>query len=1359
MQNTIKKFALLSLIFFYTLAVVKAEDWHPIQVITTSHGLPTDEVRQVYQDKDGYIWIATNDGLCRYDGYQLKTYKTNLYAPELLSSNKLTAIAEDGNHNLWIGTANGLNILHKITGKITQPDNKNLRGNNVQAILTTKDNQVWVGTNAGLHRYDAKNKTFISNEDIGAGYPLQTSDIKSLIEDSEGNIWMGTWSEGITRYNPAEKRFYAYPPINAGNSAHVIFEDNSHNIWVGSWDYGLFRLENPYNLQQVKYIAYRHEQNNPHSLSDNIIYSLSQDLNTAALWVGTRSGLSVWNGKDNTFTNHLPNHSAQSLPYNEINSILRDNSGLMWLGSLGGGVSVVNTRQTVFEQYPLEDVKKVMSSNSVRSIYIDKAGKKWLGIGSYGLVTDGKNFERNPITSTVYQTIQTSKNNAYWFATYGQGLFIFDPHLATDKVQNIRVNTHTWLSSDCVFSLTEDSNGVLWIGTLEGISIFDTKTNEGQSYPDLGQPKDPAKHYSVFGIEEENPTTVWLATNGSGVFKVTKDAATLAIQNFEQYNRASGQLNNDNVQVIYKDSKGRLWLGSDGGGLSLLDAAKNVFVSVQGEYNLPGDVVYSIEEDNAGNLFVATNAGLVKLEFMDNSVFCRTYTTADGLQANSFNRHAAFKTADGMLYFGGHNGYNAFHPALLQNKHSYSPLVITDIKLFNKSLENIDTKLRQKVSPDAPGYTKKIRLSYNYNNFTIEFANLNYLNASQDKYAYKLDGFDKEWQYTDASRRFASYNNLTQGTYRFLLKSLDEIGAWCENESVLTVVILPPFWLTWWAFLIYVMAVLAAIYIALRIAKSKLSLQNALQVKSLEKVKTEELNHAKLQFFTNITHEFLTPLTILSASVDELKMNEPQNKEHYNVMSTNINRLIRLLQQILEFRKAETGNLKLKVSNGDIAAFVKSGVDSFKPLMKKKKMHFSLITDPESIVGYFDRDKVDKILFNLLSNAAKYNKPGGFIQVNVSLETDDKNIVMMAVKDNGDGIQPQDVKGLFKRFYEGDYRRFNTIGTGIGLSLTKDLVNLHKGTIRVESEVGVGTTFFVQLPIHQAAYSENEIDECTYMPKDIPEIMAEPDEDEKEELLKEYSLLLVEDNEELLALMVKLLSKEYNIVTAKNGREAIEILEAEYIDLVISDVMMPVMDGLEFCKYVKNEFELSHVPIILLTAKNKEEDRVESYDAGADGFITKPFNLNVLYSKIKNLLKAKERVAREFKKQYVFETKDLNFSNIDEEFLNNAVACIHQHIDDVDFDQKRFADTMGISKSTLYKKLKSLTGLNTSLFIRNIRLKTACKVIEEKKKIRISELAYSVGFNDPKYFSACFKKEFGMLPSEYLEKILASAEK
>lgn len=534
-----------------------------------------------------------------------------------------------------------------------------------------------------------------------------------------------------------------------------------------------------------------------------------------------------------------------------------------------------------------------------------------------------------------------------------------------------------------------------------------------------------------------------------------------------------------------------------------------------------------------------------------------------------------------------------------------------------------------------------------------------------------------------------------------------------------------------------------------------MQLRNELHLREMEKGKLEELNHVKLQFFTNITHELLTPLTIISATVDELKMLVPGHDDIYTVLGHNINRLIRLLQQILEFRKAETGNLKLRVSPGDVAAFVKNEAESFLPLVKKRKIHFSVVCNPETIIGYFDTDKLDKILYNLLSNAAKYNKDGGYIQITLSY-AEDKDFIQLHVKDSGSGISKEKQKMLFKRFYEGDYRKFNTIGTGIGLSLTKDLVVLHGGKIEVESEEGQGTEFIVTLPIDRSYFKEEQIDEDAVLPIQKTVTYLEEEEVRGEasaEKVKAHTILVVEDNEELLQLMVKLLQREYNVHTAENGQEAVTVLDNEDIDLIVSDVMMPLMDGIEFCRYVKNKLELSHIPIILLTAKNKEEDRAEAYEVGADAFISKPFNLAVLHARIRNLLKYRERKAHDFKNQLVFEVKELDYTSIDEDFMQRAIACVNRHLEDSEFDQPQFVEEMGTSKSTLYKNLKSLTGLNTSAFIRNIRLKAACRIMEEKGgAVRISDLAYAVGFNDPKYFSACFKKEFGMLPTEYLER-------
>ena len=854
-------------------------------------------------------------------------------------------------------------------------------------------------------------------------------------------------------------------------------------------------------------------------------------------------------------------------------------------------------------------------------------------------------------------------------------------------------------------------------------------------------------------------SSVWLATSNLGVIHITGDVRQPSTLKYENYSFHNRKLITNAVLCIHLDRFGRLWAGTEGGGLYLYNRNKGEFEEKTRAYSIPGDVIVSIEEDKSGNLWLGTISGLVKLYVaaVGNDFSTRIYTSADGLQDNFIVNSSCSR--NGELFFGGHKGYNSFFPDKMEIPSQETNFLITDIKIFNHSFSKLPVELQQKISPVMPTYTSKIELPHKYNNFSIEFAALTYKNPELNRYAYRLQNFDRDWQYTDADRRFAYYNNLPSGTYTFQLKATNENGEWSGYVRELTVVVLPPFWATWWAYLLYVIIVSVIGVSIYRTAKNRILLRNALRLREIEKAKAEELNHAKLQFFTNITHELLTPLTIISATVDELKTQAPSHNDLYTVMNSNIQRLIRLLQQILEFRKAETGNLKLRVSPGDIAAFVKNAAESFQPLVKKRKIHFSFLCDPESMIGYFDMDKLDKILYNLLSNAAKYNKEDGFIQVSLSYDETDKDFVLLKIKDNGKGISKEKQKNLFKRFYEGDYRKFNTIGTGIGLSLTKDLVELHEGTISVESEVDHGTEFMVRIPIERSYYDEEQIDdEAISLMQDsvnYEDTQEDADVETQEVTIKANTILLVEDNGELLHLMTKLLSREYNVFTAQNGKEGIAVLEKEDVDLIVSDVMMPEMDGIEFCKYVKGHLEMSHIPMILLTAKNKEEDRAEAYEIGADAFISKPFNLTVLHARIRNLLKYKERMARDFKNQIVFEVKDLNYTSLDEDFIQRAIHCVNNHLEDPNFDQAQFADEMRTSKSTLYKKLKSLAGLNTSSFIRNVRLKAACRIMEEKgTNVRVSELAYAVGFNDPKYFSSCFKKEFDMLPSEYIERFI-----
>lgn len=1342
--------------------------------LSAPHSLPTNEVQKVYQDRDGFIWFATRNGLCQYNGYETTLYKSNLYSPDLLTTNSITCLVDDNNNNLWIGTSEGLNVMDKRTGEIKKYKAPSISNNVVSALCVTRDNTLWVGTDNGLCRYVPEKDTFVvCGDEFGDGR-LRYVTIKSLLEDSDGDLWIGTWAQGLFRYSPSTDKVVVYPKINEQYSSHVIYEDSNKDIWVGSWGYGLFKLRNPKDMENVSYQSFLHENGDDSSLSDNIVYDIAEDINTHTLWVGTRSGLSILRlDESSSFINYKSGKSDYRIPSDEVNSIMRDSQKNMWIGAIGGGVLMADTRQPAFALHTLNFGDEDIPVTSVRTLFADSDQNLWIGVGTYGLARreyvtgELKMYSHIPEFSGVkdlpslFAVVQRKKSGDIWFGMYNGGIYVYRKG---EKVKHLTTKNSAFLTSDCVSALYEDYEGNCWVGTRGGIGV---RLSDGTDYRfetmNFNDSLSAGWIY-VRDIVQDMDNSVWLATSNFGVIHITGDVRQPSTLKYENYSFHNRKLITNTVLCMHIDRFGRLWAGTEGGGLYLYNRSTGQFEEKTRTYSIPGDVIVSIEEDKSGNLWLGTVSGLVKLYVaaVGNDFSTRIYTSADGLQDNFIVNSSCSR--DGELFFGGHKGYNSFFSDKMEIPSQETNFLITDIKIFNHSFKNLPVELQQKISPVMPTYTSKIELPYKYNNFSIEFAALTYKNPELNRYAYRLQNFDRDWQYTDADRRFAYYNNLPSGTYTFQLKATNENGEWSGYVREFTVVVLPPFWATWWAYLLYMVLVLVIGVLIYRTIKKRILLQNALRLREMEKAKAEELNHAKLQFFTNITHELLTPLTIISATVDELKTQAPSHNDLYTVMNSNIQRLIRLLQQILEFRKAETGNLKLRVSPGDLAAFVRTGTESFKPLVKKRKIHFSLLCDPESIVGYFDIDKLDKIMYNLLSNAAKYNKEDGFIQVTLSYDEEDREFVLLRVKDNGKGISREKQATLFKRFYEGDYRKFNTIGTGIGLSLTKDLVTLHGGTISVESEVDHGTEFIVRIPIERSYYDEEQIDDEVISLRQTAIDYEDTPEDviaEVQELAtKANSILLVEDNEELLNLMTKLLGREYNVFTAENGKEGIIVLENEDVDLIVSDIMMPEMDGIEFCKYVKGHLEISHIPVILLTAKNKEEDRAEAYEIGADAFISKPFNLTVLHARIRNLLKYKARMAHDFKNQIVFEVKDLNYTSLDEDFIQRAINCVNNHLEDPNFDQAQFADEMLTSKSTLYKKLKSLAGLNTSSFIRNVRLKAACRIMEEKGiNIRVSELAYAVGFNDPKYFSSCFKKEFGMLPSEYIERFIIEKEK
>ncbi|MFA6872906.1 MAG: two-component regulator propeller domain-containing protein [Bacteroidaceae bacterium] len=1333
--------------------------------------LSSNEVLKMHQDKEGFIWIATRFGLNRYDGYQLRTYQ---FAPSQITSRSIQCLADNNNHYLWLGTNNGLNLLNKETGEISSIQNVPLN-KNIATLLATSDGSVWIGTNQGLCRYFPRTNTFqIFNEKTTHGI-LPLAPIKALIQDHLDNIWIGTWDRGLFRYSPQEKRFYAYPKMNKQGSAHVIFEDHKNQIWVGSWGEGLYLLKDPYDLKKISWQNFRRNDSNSNSIIDNVIYSLCEDPYSQTIWIGTPHGLSIMKQKQTgSFINYSPNNTTHFFPYDEVSSLIHGKEGGMWLGTIGGGVYTTNTQPLPFSLVELNLDKASLSAKAVRCLFVDKDEWVWIGNVIARCKKDGsqlQTYNQLPEFASLKNIgkltsiIQRRKSGELWFATLDGELLLYKKG---EKVKILTSKNASFIPDYYITSLMEDQGENVWIGTRHGVGIH-YKDESNYIFQEKMKEGFTIKDYFATAFCQDAEGNIWMGSRNYGLIRISGNLKKTKQLHYKTYNHLNQKFPESPVFCLFCDHAKRLWVGTEGNGLYLYNKKEDRFESVNKRYNLEADVIVGIQEDDAGNLWINTTKGLIKIAFQKRDIpILSFFTSADGLQ-NSYSVRNATAKRNGLLYFGGMKGFNVVDPKLFHTHPMNVPLMITDIKIFNTPFAELDSTLRKQISSKTPEFTQLLTIPHSCNNFSIEFAALAYERAPQIRYAYKLNGYDKEWRYVDGTQRSAHYNNLPVGTYTLLIKGANSSSSWSNVAKELKITVLPPFWATWWAYLIYLLLIAGIIYLSIQIIKNRIQLRNKLQFNQIEKEKAEEMNHAKLQFFTNITHELMTPLSIISASVDELQFRAPEYKESYALISRNINRLLRLLQQILEFRKAESGNLQLRVSENDLINFLKSEIESFRPLLRKKKLHLTLNCSLPSLICYFDPDKVDKILYNLFSNAAKYNSEGGEIIVSLEyLETVQK--VKITVADNGMGISEEGLKSLFTRFYEGDYRRFKTVGTGIGLSLTHDLVQLHGGEIEVESKLGEGTSFFFILPIGKDAFLDSQIEaplQITPLPlseyskteeTERPKLEQEKSIKEEEILKTKRTLLLVEDNEELLNLMISLLCSEFHVLTAKDGQEAFEWVEKEEIDLIVSDLRMPVMDGIELCQKVKKNINYSHIPFIILTATQKEEDRAEAYNVGADGYLSKPFNLTVLHAKIRNLLSKKERAAKSFQHQVIFELKDLEYSAVDEDFLQRAIALVNEHLDDSDFDQMQLVEALKTSKTNLYRKLKSLTGLSSSAFIRNIRMKAACKLMSEKRNLRVSDVAYAIGFKDAKYFSTCFRKEFGIQPKEFINRFIDQSE-
>lgn len=1295
-----------------------------IERVANLENLPNNEVRRLFQDSDGFMWISTNGGLYRFDGYFLKEYRSNVYNPNLLTSNNITCVLEDHDKNIFIGTSNGLNILNKKTEEITKYNNLIFNNNSIADIIQTPQNEMWIATEKGVLSYDKKENTFKN---------ILRKNVKDLFIDSQNKIWAGTWNEGLYIFDSDNNKWIEYPKFNKQNSAHIIYEDSRNRIWIGSFGYGITLLHNQYDLDNLSWTNFTSEDKDDKRISDNYIYSIIENTATKDVIFGTRKGLSILQNKKNDFVWHNiypSNNNNNSLLFNDIDALISDKQGNIWLGTLGGGIYYIKTNYLGFQTNEILDVHKKLHSNTVKSILVNNRNQIFMGIGSNGFsifLPEKKHYfssidaKINPNLFSCIHTIFQQQDFKRIILGTQYGLYYYED----DNFNNYPKHFYSNNIKSIIYQIKKSRQNGIWIAGRNVIEHIDNDLNIENVI--IGESND----YNT--IIQTSDNTIWAGTISNGIIKIQFDGKDFKVVKQTKYNPVSGKAPASNINYLFQDKEKRIWAGTDGGGLCIYNEEKDIFESINTITDFPTDVINSITEDKEGTLWLGSNIGLIRFypaTDLSKSVF-RLYNKSNGLPDNQFVPRAVTQSEDGEIYFGTYHGYIHFYPEKIKAANWENNVFITDFKINSHSVKY----------SIMPGYAETIEVPGNYSNFTIEFSPMLYSAPEKVRYAYKLEGYDKEWLFTGSDKRFAHYANLSPGKYKFKLKCTNEYGIWNNFTKEMVVDILPPIYKTWWAYCIYTILIVLILVYIYRSARQKIRLRTTIKIQKIEKEKSDELNQAKLRFFTNITHELFTPITIISAAIEDSK--QLITPKEYEIISTNTNRLVRLIQQILEFRKAETGNLKLQVARQNLSQFIAKNIESFIPLMRQKNITIDFKCENEEIYAYFDSDKIDKILYNLLSNGLKYNSEGVHIDVILNTENDGKKAVIQ-VKDNGNGLSENTMKNLFKRFYDGDFRKFHTSGTGIGLSLVRDLVVLHKGEIKVDNQPKKGVNFIISIPVNAESYSQEELCEN----KEQEDLLTDKLENESNIESRNYNILVVEDNPDLILLLRNILSRKYNIFTSGNGKEALGVLKEQDIQLVISDVMMPEMDGYKLCKAIKEDIEFSHIPIILLTAKTTEEDVVDAYQSGADSYLKKPFSVNVLNARIENLLQAREKRISEFKTQQVFNPKELDYTTPDEEFIKQVMDCIYNNYTDPDFDQNKLTEVLGLSKSTIYRKLKSLTGMTTSNLIKDVRLKMAREILNKKGGTRISEIAYMVGFNDPKYFSICFKKEFGFLPSE-----------
>lgn len=1319
---------------------------------------PSENAFCMMFDHRGVLWIGTDNGLKSYDGYQVRTYRSDAYSPHLLPNNTVRSLAEDKDNRLWVGTRNGLLRLDLRTGAVTTFHLPGEDQRIIYSLYVDPQGQLWVGTDGGLSVFDRKTQRFYTytNKNSwlvtpeGKRMRMTYYSVKSMVQAPNGDLIIGTWSSDLLRLRRGTHTFLRYPAFNAIHSAYSLCYDHRGRLWAGSWGSGVARVDNPDNVRHPIVKTYPFTTGN-----FDIFLSIVEDPVSHNLWAATREGICTLNTNDDMAQwQQITNIDGTSLNYS--NSIATDLSGNIWVLTQNNGVIQTTFERTPFRCYDLDMGQQSFPVNFVSSLYTPDGNTFWLGLNPYGIARfdrqtgttlfnhDIPGFSNIPAgaLSTSFSSIVRRSNGDLWFADNNYGIIV---KKAQGDAKVLDMSNTPWMKENFVNTIFESRKHILWIGQRSALSMV---LPDGRGFPvTLRQGNRDISNCDIRGISEDRQGNIWLATDNEGIICVVKPDSRHARMTVRQYSPRLGNFAVDDATNCLQDRAGRLWAISNSGGLFLYNAADNRFEAKNRDYHFTGDRILAIAQDSKGDLWLTSDRGLIRLclDKDNKTTDVNYYTREDGLGDLLFSENS-IATFGREIYLGSRQGFIAFDPSTMAKKQTKNyRLIITDIIINDESWRQMtDSTLRQRISEESPSFTRRVTLPTSVKKISFDFALLSYGNARKNIYSYMLQGYDDDWKYCAGGSHSATYQNLPSGTYHLRVRAAGSNGQWQEMDYRVTVRVLPPWYASWWAYLIYIVLLFAATFATIRWYREHLRTQNRLRMGVV---------------LTNITHELLTPLTVIYATIYKLRSQAPQYEDEYQVIDNNIQRTKRLLTQILEVRKSQAGQLRLKVSRGDLAAFVSNVVEEIRPMAEQKHIGLETSLPEKEKAAWFDSDKLDKILYNLLSNAIKYNRNDGHILLSLDIKEQE---AVISVKDNGIGMDKKQLNHLYTRFFDGDYRRQNTGGTGIGLALVHELVTLHHGSIRCKSSRGVGTTFTVTIPINKKAYPQQEIDTSVISKAVDYETMRSLTDDstptpgiKQERVVVKANvptMLIVEDNADLLELMKQALSKHYRVVTAKNGKQAWNVIQKEPLDIVVSDVMMPIMDGIELTRLIKNDQSFWQLPVILLTAKDRQEDENEGYAIGADAYITKPFSFEELTLRADMLIANRQKVwdnARQEARLRQTEEKATSASDPDKAFMVRATQIVMEHIDDPAFDRETFAKEMLVSSSTLYNKVHAITGKTVVEFVNSIRLEEAAKILRAEPTITIVDLAARVGFNTPKYFSRCFRKQFGVLPKGY----------